>query len=139
MTADEMLGALRSAGVRLTKPRRAICEALVETGSEHVNIAALANRASELLENPVDVSTVYRTIDLLEGQGLVHHVHLGHSGSIVHVSGDRHHHVTCEQCGRTVDIPLEEVGGVSVLLERHGFAADSVHFAVVGRCEIHEG
>ncbi|MPZ52384.1 MAG: hypothetical protein GEU79_06565 [Acidimicrobiia bacterium] len=138
VTADEMVETLRSAGVRITRPRRAICEALVSSGTEHVDIATLAKRASELVDDHLDVSTVYRTVDLLEEHGLAHHVHLGHSGSIVHMAQERHHHLACEVCGRTVDVPLSEIGGLSDLLQRHQFGADSVHFAVVGRCKVHE-
>ncbi len=92
----------------------------------------MANRAGAA----VDLSTVYRTLDAPEGLGMVEHVHLGHGTGAWNVgSTSGHHHLACDACGRTLDVPLE---GLERAIERVavplGFVPDSTHFAIVGRC-----
>ena len=47
----------------------------------------------------VNISTVYRTLELLEELGLVSHAHLGHGAPTYHLA-DRHHHMhlVCRDC-----------------------------------------
>jgi Fur family ferric uptake transcriptional regulator len=139
VSPDDLIAALRRTGLRLTAPRRAVCTVLAEAHDEHLTISELHRRAEAVAGVGIDPSTVYRTVDALEGAGEVHHVHLGHGPAVVHLSDhSEHHHIVCEVCGRTEDVPLEELRTfVSHLEERFGFAADSVHFALVGRCSSH--
>lgn len=137
--SEELLGGLRKAGLRVTAPRRAICEALAAHHDEHLTAAALHGIAEQRSGTRIDPSTVYRTIDALQGVGEIHHVHLGHGPAVIHLSDhSAHHHLACEVCGRTEDIPIEELSGLTGHLEeRYRFVADGVHFAVVGRCTSH--
>lgn len=131
-SADDLVTGLHRAGLRVTAPRRAVCAVLAGAGREHLTAADVANRAGAA----VDLSTVYRTLDALEGLGMVEHVHLGHGAGAYHVgSTPGHHHLVCDACGRTVDVPL---GDLERAIERVtaplGFVPDSAHFAIVGRC-----
>ncbi len=48
---------------------------------------------------------------------------------------DDHHHLVCNECGRTVDVPMEDLAGaIADVTAPHGFVADGAHFAIVGRC-----
>ena len=84
----------------------------------------------------VNISTVYRTLDLLEELDLVSHAHLGHGAPTYHVVGpDGHLHLVCGRCGRVEEISpdlLREV--VSRLRDEHGFEIDVDHVAFAGRC-----
>lgn len=138
-TADELVELLRGEGLRVTRPRRAVCEVLASSHDAHLTASELQARAEEAAGASIDLSTIYRTIDALEQAGVIRHVHLGHGPSVLHLA-DRsdHHHLVCEVCGRTVDVPLEELSGMITELEdRYGFVVDSVHFALVGRCSEH--
>lgn len=137
--ADTLIQTLRDAGMRVTKPRRAICSVIAESDGEHLSASEVLDRAEDVLGRTVDLSTVYRTIDVLQEHGAIHHVHLGHGASVVHLSDPQvHHHLVCDRCGRTVDLPLDELEPLGRLLDRHGFSNDTVHFAIVGRCSRHE-
>lgn len=139
VTSDQLLAALRRSGLRVTAARRAVCEVLALAHDEHLTAAGLRERAERAAGRSIDPSTIYRTIEALESAGHLHHVHLGHGPSVVHLR-DRldHHHLVCEVCGRTVDVPLAEFAEAGRLVEeRYGFIADSVHFALVGRCASH--
>jgi Fur family ferric uptake transcriptional regulator len=137
-TTDELLGALRRAGMRVTAPRRAICAVLADPAHGHLPAGEVRSLAQAVLGRPIDLSTVYRTIDALQEAGAVHHVHLGPGASVVHLTADEHHHhLVCEVCGRTVDLPLAELGPLGELLDRHGYVPNAVHFAIVSRCREH--
>lgn len=123
--------------MRVTAPREAICAVLAEPDLGHVSVAELQARAEKVLGRSIDLSTVYRTVDALQEAGVVHHVHLGHGASVIHLSEEEHHHFVCDLCGRTVDLPLEELGPLAVLLEKHGYEPGTVHFAIVSRCIEH--
>ncbi len=137
--AGQLLDALRAAGLRVTAPRRAICEALARGHDLHLTATTLHAAAEEVLGSAIDISTVYRTIDALEQADLVHHVHLGHGPAVLHLSDHvEHHHLTCEVCGLTVDIPLGDLQSLTdAVATRHGFTIDSAHFALIGRCSAH--
>jgi len=131
-SAEDLVTGLRRAGLRVTGPRRAVCGALAAAGREHLTAAAVAARAGKA----VDLSTVYRTLDALEGLGLVEHVHLGHGAGAYHVGAAAgHHHLVCDACGRAVDVPLGELErAIEKVTAPLGFVPDSAHFAIVGRC-----
>lgn len=137
--AEILIGGLRTEGLRVTAPRRAICEALARDHEKHLTANMLHAAAEQRLGSGIDISTVYRTIEALEQVGVIHHVHLGHGASVLHVSDhNEHHHLVCEVCGRTVDLSIDELQGLSqTFSERHDFILDSVHFALIGRCSLH--
>jgi len=134
---DALIADLHSEGLRVTAARRAICEALAANVGEHLDAGELRERAEAASGVCIDQSTVYRTLDVLERLDVLHHVHLGHGPAIVHLTGGRdHQHLVCEECGRTVDIPLDQVSAVfGELAAAHGFAEiQGAHFALVGVC-----
>lgn len=136
---EDLVTSLRAAGLRVTRPRRAVCEVLAASHDEHLTASAICRRAEEVAHTTIDPSTVYRILDALAQAGVLHHVHLGHSPAIVHLSGEEdHHHLVCETCGRTEDVPMEELADLlREVEERYGFVPDGVHFALVGRCKEH--
>lgn len=136
VSAESLVSDLKSAGLRVTAPRRAICTVIAATHDEHLTAAELHTRSERISGSRIDLSTVYRTIEALESVGSLHHVHLGHGPAILHLRHHaEHHHLVCEVCGRTEDIALEELTGlISHIEERHRFRAGGIHFALVGRC-----
>ena len=52
----------------------------------------------------VNISTVYRTLELLEELGLVTHTHLGHGAPTYHAATDEDHlHLVCRDCGEIIE------------------------------------
>ena len=127
--AGQLLDALRADGLRVTAPRRAICQALAQGHDLHLTATTLHVAAEEVLGSAIDISTVYRTIDALEQAG----------PAVLHLSDHvEHHHLTCEVCGLTVDIPIDDLQSLTdAVATRHGFTIDSAHFALIGRCNAH--
>lgn len=83
----------------------------------------------------VNISTVYRTLDLLEEIGLVRHTHLGHGAPTYSSEAHAHVHLVCHQCQRVIEIdPAALAPLASHLASKHGFVLDPAHLALSGRC-----
>lgn len=84
----------------------------------------------------VNISTVYRTLELLEGVGLVTHTHLSHGAPTYHATDTPEHlHLICRDCGAISEIaPVVVAPLVDALREQEGFVADVGHLAVFGSC-----
>ena len=84
----------------------------------------------------VNISTVYRTLELLEQLGLVTHTHLGHGAPSYHIAAEAQHvHLVCQRCGTVTELAPEAAGPlVRALHEDHGFETDVGHLTVFGKC-----
>lgn len=132
-SVDEVLDRLAATGGRRTAARRAIVEVLL-AGDHHTTAETIANELT-LAELPVNVSTVYRTLETLEELGIVDHVHLDHGPTVWHVGSVPHHHLVCVDCGRVIEVPLAELEGLRRdLRSRHRFNL-APHYALTGTCE----
>ena len=136
MNSGHLLDALRAEGMRITVARTALCEVLADTPEGHHSVADLKRLAQARSGSKIDSSTVYRTVEVLQGLGLIGHVHTGQGTTVIHLADEPHHHLSCRGCGEVVDIPAPEVlAALAPVAERHGFAADTLHFALVGTCD----
>jgi Fur family transcriptional regulator, ferric uptake regulator len=126
-------GQLRAKGYRLTPQRQLVLEAIAALG--HATPDEICSQV-RLVATGVNISTVYRTLDLLEELALITHTHLGHGAPTYHVADDEGHvHLVCRSCGKVAEVSPDVVSAtVDRLAEEHGFAADVHHFAVFGRC-----
>lgn len=84
----------------------------------------------------VNITTIYRTLELLEELGLVTHTHLSHGAPTYHPVGERQHiHLVCRSCGTVEGVDSAVLEPVATQLdERHGFLVDIGHVAFFGRC-----
>lgn len=83
----------------------------------------------------VNITTIYRTLDLLEGLDLVRHTHLGHGAPSYSTQPHAHVHLVCHRCGDVMEIPTEELDALSARLNAEfGFTLDASHLALSGRC-----
>lgn len=124
---------LRQRGYRLTPQRQLVLEA-VDT-LEHATPDDILTEVRRTASG-VNISTVYRTLELLEGLGLVSHAHLGHGAPTYHLA-DRHHHMhlVCRDCGTVIEADVVEARPLTDRLRmKYGFETDMKHFAIFGRC-----
>jgi Fur family ferric uptake transcriptional regulator len=131
--ADDWQAELRARGYRLTPQRQLVLEAVGTLGhaTPEEIVAAVRKTASG-----VNISTVYRTLELLEELGLVQHTHLGHGAPTYSgATDDDHVHLVCRDCGGVDEVASEVVEDVVRRLSaERGFTVDVGHFAVFGRC-----
>lgn len=124
---------LRQRGYRLTPQRQLVLEAV--DALEHATPDDILGEVRKTASG-VNISTVYRTLELLEELGLVSHAHLGHGAPTYHLA-DRHHHMhlVCRDCGAVIEADVEVAAEFTAKLrETFGFDTDMKHFAIFGCC-----
>jgi Fur family ferric uptake transcriptional regulator len=130
---------LRARGYRLTPQRQLVLEAVGSIG--HATPEAIASEVRRTASG-VNISTVYRTLELLEELGLVRHSHLGHGAPTYSLAAqDDHVHLVCRDCDGVQEVSAEVVGGVvATLAAQEGFVVDVGHSTLFGRCRnCHKG
>ncbi|HEX8004655.1 MAG TPA: Fur family transcriptional regulator [Mycobacteriales bacterium] len=130
---DQWVADLRARGYRLTPQRQLVLEAVASLGHATPEEIATAVRRTA---TGVNISTVYRTLELLEELGLVTHTHLGHGPPTYHAATDDDHvHLVCRVCGSVTETAPSLVDGVvEALRASEGFEADVGHLAIFGTC-----
>lgn len=125
---------LQDRGLRLTRQRKVILEALRKTKA-HPDAYALYHEVRDVLPR-ISLATVYRTLKVLAGMGLVREVES--SGAFARFDGrvDPHHHITCTGCGRISDVELSEIGNLPVRPSAaHGpFTVTGYRIELLGLC-----
>jgi Fur family transcriptional regulator, ferric uptake regulator len=124
---------LRASGYRVTPQRQLVLEAV--TKLEHATPEEIFADIHQTARG-VNVSTVYRTLELLEQVGLVTHTHLGHGAPRYHLAAEAQHvHLVCRDCEKVIQVDPAAVGSlVTALDEEFGFETDVGHLTVFGRC-----
>ncbi|WP_250282002.1 MULTISPECIES: transcriptional repressor [unclassified Frankia] len=124
---------LRSRGYRLTPQRQLVLEAVARLG--HATPEEIVTEVRRTAGG-VNISTVYRTLDLLEELDLVSHAHLGHGAPTYHAAGVVEHvHLVCGGCGTVREIPSDVLTDlVARLRDDFDFSVDVSHVALAGRC-----
>jgi Fur family ferric uptake transcriptional regulator len=124
---------LRASGYRVTPQRQLVLEAV--TKLEHATPEEIYAEVKQTAVG-VNVSTVYRTLELLEQIGLVTHTHLGHGAHRYHLAADAQHvHLVCRDCDSITQIEPAAVGSLVTALDaEYGFETDVGHLTVFGTC-----
>jgi Fur family ferric uptake transcriptional regulator len=129
----DLTAQLRAKGYRLTPARQLVLAAVATL--EHATPDAICAEVQRTASS-VNLSTVYRTLELLEELDLVSHTHLGHGAPIYHAAHERDHlHLVCGGCGRIIEASAASADSlVERLRGELGFETDVAHFALFGRC-----
>jgi len=125
---------LREQGYRLTPQRNLIWEVLRDAG-RHVTAEEVAAEVRRTLPD-VNVSTVYRTLELLVSLDLVVETRLEGAASYYEVSPEpTHHHFVCTRCGMVGHFGDELLAPVhEELTRRHDFAVGQIQVTALGLC-----
>ena len=95
---------LHERGLRMTPQRQLVLDAV--RALDHATpeqICAHVQRTAPA----VNITTIYRTLDLLDRIGLVRHTHLGHGAPTYSAREHEHVHLVCHQCGTITEVPTE--------------------------------
>ena len=125
---------LSELGYRLT-PQRIMVLSAIEDSDDHISAEEIYAQIVVKYPN-VNISTVYRTLELLKRLSLVTETDLG-GGRFRYHSAEKghHHHLVCEECGTIIDIDESTLARLhDVLLHRYNFSARLSHVAIFGRC-----
>lgn len=132
MVPTELQRELRARGYRLTPQRQLVLDAVRRLGHatpdaimQHVRVTAPG----------VNITTVYRTLELLERLELVRHAHLDHGAPTYHPAEDEHVHIVCRMCDEVFEQDTELVGElVRRLAAERDFEVDVGHITIFGTC-----
>src|SRR6202050_3673475 len=93
---------LRARGYRVTPQRQLVLEAVARL--DHATPEEIAAQVQQTARG-VNISTIYRTLALLEQIGMVTHTHLHHGAPTYHLATHADHvHLVCGDCGRVSEI-----------------------------------
>lgn len=99
---------LRRAGIRITRPRRIIIGILTET-ENHPDALEIFQRAVAL-DSSISLSTVYRTMKLLQEMGAIHrHAFEGGPSRFEQASGDHHDHLIDIETGDVIEFKSDRI------------------------------
>lgn len=99
---------LREAGIRITRPRRVILKILAAT-DDHPDAMALFRRAVRL-DDSISLSTVYRTLKLLEDLGAIQrHAFEGGPSRFEAAFGGHHDHLIDIDTGNVIEFHSERI------------------------------
>jgi len=126
---------LREKGYRLTPQRLMILEA-IEHNDEHISAEEIYTQVAAKYPD-VNISTVYRTLELLKKLGMVYEIDLGEGRIRYHAEeSGHHHHLVCQQCGTVIDIDEAALFTLKdILMRDYHFQAELRHVGVFGTCE----
>lgn len=133
----EFLKRLHEAGLRLTPQREMVLRVLHDV--EGLVTAEAIHRQVQESASAVDISTVYRTLDLLGEFGFVAVIE-GDDGQrryeLLGLHGP-HVHLVCHRCGAVEGIPLKEAQPfLAALRASHGFTAIPEKLTIAGLCRV---
>ena len=137
MLADKIRAAFDEVSQRHTRPRRLIAERLVELAASGADFTTddLWQQLREV-EPRLGRATVYRSVELLVTAGLLDRIEFADGTHHYRVcGGSHHHHLTCTQCHRVVDVdvclPIDQFTAIS---NQTDFAIEGHSLTLFGRC-----
>ena len=132
----ELINEIKSSGKRVTEPREIICKILEKSGHEHFTAEALFKKAKKV-NSSIDLTTVYRTLDMLEELNLIEHAHRIHQSGIYFTKHKKNQvHLSCESCSEIIDIEEKTQKQIESLLKKDsGFKNINSHFTYSGLCK----
>lgn len=132
-TLEDPVAQLRDAGLRVTRPRLAVIEALGR--QPHADVDSIADAARAEL-GTVSTQAIYDVLKAFTAAGLVRRIEPAGSPARFELRvGDNHHHVVCRSCGSIADVDCV-IGSAPCLHipDSHGFVVDEAEVTFWGLC-----
>src|SRR6266498_2233849 len=129
-TGEELL---RTAGLRVTRPRLAVLDVLTQGG--HLEVDEIARQVRVRLDS-VSTQAVYDVLGALSRAGLARRIEPAGSPALFEARvGDNHHHIVCRSCGAIEDVDCA-VGDRPCIDPgtQHGFEVDEAEVTFWGLC-----
>jgi Fur family ferric uptake transcriptional regulator len=123
---------IRSAGMRITKPRIAIIESLLRRAGP----VSIERIHQDLGVKLCDLVTVYRSLAAFENLAMVRRSYL-HNGTCLYeltLGPTRHYHIVCKACGNTDRVDYFPVEGMERMLQERGYTSVSHVVEFFGIC-----
>lgn len=133
MSDQRLEAALRAGGHRVTSQRLVLYRVLSELG-RHAHAEEIARASSERLPG-LSLPTVYATLELFEGLGLVRRVDAGGPATLYDPRTEPHAHFACRVCGTVSDVEVVlDTAAAEDAARASGAAPDHVDVVLRGVC-----
>lgn len=111
----KMTAALRKAGVRVTRQRIALLAVLGEA-ADHPDAEELLKRV-KAVEPGISLATVYRTLSVLEAEGVVHRHSFEGGGARFETADEAHHdHIVDLDTGEVIEFHSDKIEKLQELI-----------------------
>jgi Fur family ferric uptake transcriptional regulator len=121
---------LRARGYRMTTQRLSIMQALHAGG--HLSPGQIYERIHTM---GMTETTVYRTLEFLARNGVVHPTQVGGGHLTYELAGHDHHHLVCRVCGAQMDLEPDSFNAAISQIElQTGYQVDAGHLTFFGLC-----
>ena len=130
--SDWMLRRLEQGGLRMTGQRQTVVRTVAAKAGAF-NPEALVD---ELRPGGIGRATVYRTLELLEREGMLTRLHLDGCHGYTVCDEGHHHHLVCSSCGTVVPVDATRVEAeIRRLAAELEFRVDTHLLEFAGRCK----
>jgi Fur family ferric uptake transcriptional regulator len=134
-TEKRIESVLKRRGYKITPQRRTVIKAIIAT-REHLTPAAIHEKVRD--KHPgIGLVTIYRTLEILAGLGLICETHAGGScrSYLMRRPAEHHHHLICADCGTVIDFTDCGLTGLERKLAKEtNFKIDGHLLEFLGQC-----
>ena len=106
---------LRHSGLRPTKQRLKICDALFDTDKTfHFTINDLSKIIREKLNEKISLATVYNTVHAFEKKGYLKEISINSNQTYFDTNTSSHHHFFDEKEKKLIDLENEDLDPINI-------------------------
>jgi len=122
---------LRNSGLRPTKQRLKICDALFNTNKTfHFTINDLVKIISERLNEKISLATVYNTVHAFKKKGYLKEIAVNSSQTYFDTNTSIHHHFFDEKERKLIDLENDDLSPIKIIKTIPGKKIKSVEVLI---------
>ena len=122
---------LRNSGLRSTKQRLKICDALFNTNKTfHFTINDLVKIISERLNEKISLATVYNTVHAFKKKGYLKEIAVNSSQTYFDTNTSIHHHFFDEKERKLIDLENDDLSSIKIIKTIPGKKIKSVEVLI---------
>ena len=122
---------LRNSGLRSTKQRLKICDALFNTNKTfHFTINDLVKIISERLNEKISLATVYNTVHAFKKKGYLKEIAVNSSQTYFDTNTSIHHHFFDEKERKLIDLENDDLSPIKIIKTIPGKKIKSVEVLI---------
>ena len=112
---NDFIDKLRASGLRPTKQRLKICEALFNREKTfHFTIKDLSENLSAQLNEKISLATVYNTVHAFKDKGYLKEISINSDKSYFDTNITNHHHFFDEDKNQLIDCSIDDIENIKI-------------------------
>jgi len=128
---NEFIDKLRASGLRPTKQRLKICEALFNREKTfHFTIKDLAENLSAQLKEKISLATVYNTVHAFKDKGYLKEISINSDKSYFDTNITDHHHFFDEDTNKLIDCGNDDIEKIKIKRNITGKKINSIEVLI---------